>query len=48
MIEIGTPCKVGKYPATIIGYIEWGGKLKYVWVKFSENEELLKVDKVKL
>ena len=46
--EIGCDCSVQNRTANIIGYLEWNGKLQYVWVKFQEVEELIKPAKVKL
>lgn len=43
---LNKPCSVGRFQATIIGYIEWNNKIQYVWVKFSETEELLSVKDV--
>ena len=46
--DIGDECSVQKRTAYIIGYMEWNGKLQYLWVKFQEAEELIKPAKVKL
>ena len=46
--EIGDECWVQKRPATIVGYIEYGSKLAYIWVKFIEAEERIKPQKVRL
>jgi len=46
--EIGCGCSIQNRTANIIGYIEWGGKLQYLCVKFQEAEELIKPAKVKL
>ena len=45
---LNKPCSVGRFQATIIGYIEWNNKIQYVWVKFSETEELLPIKDVTL
>jgi len=44
----GAKCSVNKSKGILTGYMEWGGKLQYVWVRFGETCELVRPQKVKL
>ena len=47
-VVFGDECTVNDSVGILTGYIEWGGKLQYVWVRFGDVCELVKPDKVRL
>jgi len=45
---IGSTCHADEGDGIINGYIEWDGKIRYIYVQFKELERRLKYEKVKI